>query len=189
MLACATTAHAGPYVVHGYSSWFSGPCDGADSGSTGSGIPARIPGIALPETRTYGRWFLVVDESSGARALAVHSDYGPAGFTGRVIDLTYSLVARFKVYGGGPCFGNYPNGIVTATKIVRDLRYPSCGWAGRMAGRYLRHRVGKLGRPGNCLHGTAVKAMTKYLYHLHRPKAARSRTVTLGAWRALLKAR
>ena len=115
---------------------------------------------------------------------------GPASWTGRNVDVNYTLAGKlgYPVTGGG-CVLGYPNGYVSLAQIVVGLKYPSCGWAGRLAGRYLRHRVGKLGRPGNCLYGSAARAMRSYQFRLHRPKAARSRTVTLGTWRALLKAR
>lgn len=188
-LIVVPAAQAGPLTIDGASSWFSGSCDGADNGITASGIPASIPGIALPRRDTFGDWFVVLDHSSGRRALAVHSDYGPAGSTGRVIDLTYSLVARFQVYGAGPCFYNFPNGRVTATKIVADLHYPSCGWAARQATIELRKRAGPLGAPGTCLYGKLARKLRSFQFRIHHPHNARAGVVDLGTWRALYRAR
>lgn len=185
LLLFVAPSHAGPHRFGGASSWFAGPCDSGDSGHSASGISNRVPGFATLFV-PFGKWYLI--ETEGHRALGVSLDRGPASWTGRIIDLNYTLVARLRAWGPGPCFYSYPNGRVTATRIIRDLRYPSCGWAGRMAGRYLRHRVGRLGQPGNCLDRNAARAMRRYQRHLRRPHAARTGTVDLATWRALLRA-
>jgi hypothetical protein len=180
----APAAHAETFA--GHSSWYGGPCDrGQDNNRTASGIPNTVPGFATRWV-PFGRWYLI--ETQGRRALGMSLERGPASRTGRTTDLNYTLVARLRAWGAGPCFPSYPNGWVTATRIDPALRYPSCGWAARLAGKELRHRVRSLGRPGNCLIGSAADRLRRFQRAHRRPHAARTGTVDLATWRLLYRA-
>jgi hypothetical protein len=176
-------------TIAGFSSWYGGPCDGYDNNRTASGMPNTVPGFATRWV-PFGRWFVVTEARSGRRALGMSLERGPAVWTGRVIDLNYTLAGRlgYPLTRGG-CVLGYPNGWVVARQVVVGLRYPSCGWAARRAGYWLRQRVGRLGRPGNCLHGRAATRMRRWQRSIGRPRAGRRRALDLGTWRALYRAR
>lgn len=76
-------------------SWFGGPNDGSTSQTTASGAPTSTPGIAVYNRATLGGYWKVTDTKTGRSAVLKQTDLGPAPWTGRKIDLTYSALNRF----------------------------------------------------------------------------------------------
>ncbi|HTA98677.1 MAG TPA: hypothetical protein VK730_13675 [Solirubrobacteraceae bacterium] len=82
-------------AVTGKVSWFGGPNDSTDSGHTASGATTATPGIAVYNRATLGGYWKVTDTKTGRSAVLKQTDLGPAPFTGRKIDVTYSALNRF----------------------------------------------------------------------------------------------
>lgn len=181
-LAHATTS---PLTFAGGSSWYGGPADSGDNNITASGIPNSVPGFASRFV-PFGWWFLVTAQN-GHRALGESVDRGPASFTGRIIDLDYTLVGRLG-YGPGPYYFNYDNGHVTATRILPGARYPSCGWWARDVFRQLQRIHGRK-YPGrtDCLTGGHAKALHRWQRRHHLGDGWRS-TVGFRTYRLLYRA-
>src|SRR6185437_8366522 len=82
-------------AVTGKVSWFGGPGDSTDSGRTALGLTTATPGIAVYNRATLGGYWRVTDTKAGRSAVLRQTDLGPAPFTGRKIDVTYSALNRF----------------------------------------------------------------------------------------------
>lgn len=83
------------HTVSGKVSWFGGPRDSTDSGHTASGGTTATPGIAVYNRATLGGYWRVTDQKTGRSVVLKQTDLGPAPFTGRKIDVTYSALNRF----------------------------------------------------------------------------------------------
>jgi len=79
--------------VSGKLSWFGGPGDATDSGRTASGGTTAEPGIAVYNRATLGGYWRVTTPN-GKTVVLKQTDLGPAPFTGRKIDVTYSALAQ-----------------------------------------------------------------------------------------------
>ncbi len=82
-------------TVEGKVSWFGGPNDHTDSGRTALGLTTATPGIAVYNRATLGGYWRVTDAKTGRSVVLRQTDLGPAPFTGRKIDVTYSALSRF----------------------------------------------------------------------------------------------
>ncbi len=106
-------------AVNGRVSWFGGPHDSTDSGHTASGGTTREPGIAIYNRATLGGYWRVT-APNGKTAVVRQTDLGPAPFTGRKIDVTYSALGKF-----GYNEGNFPtNSEFRATYLGRNGHTP-----------------------------------------------------------------
>lgn len=94
------------HTVSGKISWFGGPSDPSAGGTPASGIPISTPGIATYNRATLGGYFLVT-APNGRRAVLRQTDLGPAPWTGRAIDFTYSSLPLL-----GYSQGNFPTDAV-----------------------------------------------------------------------------
>lgn len=89
--------------VNGKVSWFGGPHDAETGNSkTASGASTSEPGIAIYNRATLGGYWKVT-ANNGKTAVLKQTDLGPAPFTGRAIDVTYSALGKF-----GYNEGNFP---------------------------------------------------------------------------------
>jgi murein DD-endopeptidase MepM/ murein hydrolase activator NlpD len=79
--------------VSGKVSWFGGRNDPTDSGHTASGGTTREPGIAIYNKATLGGYWRVT-APNGRTAILRQTDLGPAPFTGRKVDVTYSALGQ-----------------------------------------------------------------------------------------------
>lgn len=75
-------------------SWFGGPADSTDSGHTANGETTKTPGIAVYNHGTLGGYWRV-KAPNGKTAVLKQTDIGPAPWTGRKIDVTYSALNKF----------------------------------------------------------------------------------------------
>ena len=91
----ANTPTAQGNSVSGKISWFGGPNDKTSGHWTASGEPVSRPGIAIYNTATLKGYWLLKGPSSNLW-IVKQTDIGPAPWTGRTIDYTYTLV---KVMG------------------------------------------------------------------------------------------
>lgn len=83
-------------------SWFGGPGDPTDSGHTANGETTKTPGIAVYNHGTLGGYWRV-KAPNGKTVVLKQTDIGPAPWTGRKIDVTYSALNKF-----GFNEGNFP---------------------------------------------------------------------------------
>lgn len=77
-------------VLSGKGSWFGdapGWRDPMNGSTTASGRPTSVPGIALRSRKTLGKLFEVTTPD-GRRFILPQTDYGPARWTGRLVDIT-----------------------------------------------------------------------------------------------------
>lgn len=81
--------------ISGKVSWFGGPNDSSAGTRTASGAPTAAPGIAVYNRATLGGYWRVTDTKTGRSAVLKQTDLGPAPWTGRKIDVTYSALGRF----------------------------------------------------------------------------------------------
>lgn len=82
--------------LSGRVSWFGGPNDGETGNKlTASGALTSTPGIAIYNRATLGGYWRVTDTKTGRSAVLRQTDLGPAPWTGRKIDITYSALNRF----------------------------------------------------------------------------------------------
>lgn len=88
--------------LNGKVSWFGGPHDPTDSGHTASGGTTAEPGIAVYNRATLGGYWRVTG-ANGRTAVLKQTDLGPAPWTGRKIDVTYSALGKL-----GYNEGNFP---------------------------------------------------------------------------------
>lgn len=75
-------------------SWFGGPADSTDSGHTANGETTKTPGIAVYNHGTLNGYWRV-KAPNGKTAVLKQTDIGPAPWTGRKIDVTYSALGKF----------------------------------------------------------------------------------------------
>lgn len=80
--------------VNGKGSWFGGPSDSMDSGHTATGGTTKEPGIAVYNHGTLGGYWRVT-APNGRTVVVRQTDIGPAPWTGRKIDVTYSALNKF----------------------------------------------------------------------------------------------
>ncbi|HZV74576.1 MAG TPA: hypothetical protein VFF79_12735 [Conexibacter sp.] len=151
---------------------------------TASGISLAVPGFASRAGAPYGdRW--IVELPNGHRVIAVHSDYGPAAWTGRVLDATYSLL-QAGGYGAGPCF-DYPTGATVSAFQVVEFHYPSCSPTAGIVVRQLHRIEHRHGR--QCITGPEVGLLSRWQHHEREFWSAGHHTVTWATWRRLFNAR
>src|SRR5437660_693197 len=81
-------------TVRGKISYFGGPTDSTAGPTTASGAPVGVPGIALYNRATLGGYWRV-RAPNGRTAIVKQTDLGPAPWTGRAIDFTYSSLGHF----------------------------------------------------------------------------------------------
>lgn len=97
--ACASAPASVPaagtagQTLTGRVSWFGGPHDATTGSTTASGAPTSQPGIAVYDTATLGGYWQV-QFPNGHVAVLQQTDIGPAPWTGRVLDVTYSALAQ-----------------------------------------------------------------------------------------------
>jgi hypothetical protein len=77
----------------GKGSWFGGPSDSTDSGHTANGETTKTPGIAVYNHGTLGGYWRV-KSPNGKTVVLKQTDIGPAPWTGRKIDVTYSALGK-----------------------------------------------------------------------------------------------
>lgn len=75
-------------------SWFGGPGDPTDSGHTANGETTKTPGIAVYNHSTLNGYWRV-RAPNGKTVVLKQTDIGPAPWTGRKIDVTYSALGKF----------------------------------------------------------------------------------------------
>jgi hypothetical protein len=101
--------------VRGRISWFGGPNDPTDSGHTANGLTTATPGIAVYNQATLGGYWKVTAPNGRTRVIQ-QTDIGPAPWTGRLIDFTYSALNLF-----GYSEGNFPtNATASAVYLGKD---------------------------------------------------------------------
>lgn len=101
--------------LHGKVSQFGGPNDPTDSGHTANGMTTATPGIAVYNEKTLGGYWKVTT-ANGRTRIIQQTDIGPAPWTGRLIDFTYSAVHLF-----GYTEQNFPtDSIATAVYLGKD---------------------------------------------------------------------
>lgn len=102
-------------TLRGKVSWFGGPNDSTDSGKTALGLSTATPGIAVYDNSTLGGYWKVTTENGRTQVIR-QTDIGPAPWTGRVVDITYSALSHF-----GYNEGNFPtDSFVTAVYLGKD---------------------------------------------------------------------
>lgn len=99
-------ARGGRLFTSGRASWFGGPNDGMNTG-TAIGVPDTTPGIALYNQGTLRKYF-DVESPQGRRARLQQIDFGPAPWTGKVLDITSAALSAF-----GFNEKNFPTGVGT----------------------------------------------------------------------------
>lgn len=78
-------------TTSGLISWFGGPGDATTGPTTASGAPVTQPGIAVYNRATLGGWWLL-KLPNGKLTTIQQTDIGPAPYTGRKFDFTYSAL-------------------------------------------------------------------------------------------------
>jgi len=78
-------------ALNGKVSWFGGPHDSKAGPTTATGISVTHPGIAVYNGATEGGWWWV-RFPNGRTAILQQTDFGPAPWTGRVLDVLYSAL-------------------------------------------------------------------------------------------------
>lgn len=102
-------------TLKGKVSWFGGPKDGSDSGHTALGLTTATPGIAVYNEATLGGYWNVTFPN-GRKKVLRQTDIGPAPWTNRVVDVTYSALASI-----GYSESNFPtDSEVTAEYLGKD---------------------------------------------------------------------
>lgn len=103
-------------TLKGKVSWFGGPND-SETGTknTALGLSTDVPGIAVYDQGTLGGYWKVTTENGRSKVIR-QTDIGPAPYTGRVVDITYSALASF-----GYTEGDFPtDSVVTAVYLGKD---------------------------------------------------------------------
>lgn len=119
-------AGTGGKTLTGRVSWFGGPHDATTGSTTASGAPTSQPGIAVYDTATLGGYWQI-RLPNGRVAVLQQTDVGPAPWTGRVLDVTYSALAQL-----GYSEQSFPtDATITAAYVGRDTTAASdCAAAG-----------------------------------------------------------
>jgi len=94
----------GKLFTQGKASWFGGPNDGMNVG-TATGVPDTTPGIALYSAATKNKYFNVY-APNGRWHKERQIDFGPAPWTGKVLDITSAALKHF-----GFNEKNFPTGV------------------------------------------------------------------------------
>ena len=94
----------GNLFTQGKASWFGGPNDGMNIG-TATGVPDTTPGIALYNAATKNKYFNVY-APNGRWHKERQIDFGPAPWTGKVLDITSAALSHF-----GFNEKNFPTGV------------------------------------------------------------------------------
>lgn len=96
--ARASTHHSDrhPLILAGKVSVYGPPYEGA--GTTATGESSAQPGFAS-RLGPFGRSYCVTLHQGRLHAILRRIDYGPASWTGRVLDLTGSALSRFRGHG------------------------------------------------------------------------------------------
>jgi hypothetical protein len=101
--------------LRGKVSQFGGPNDPTDSGHTANGMTTATPGIAVYNENTLGGYWKVTT-ANGRTQVIQQTDIGPAPWTGRLIDFTYSAVHLF-----GYTQQNFPtDSVASAVYLGKD---------------------------------------------------------------------
>ena len=79
--------------LSGKISWFGGPQDPSAQGTPASGIPITQPGIAVNNAATLKGWWLL-KLPNDELTMIQQTDRGPAAWTGRAFDFTYSALPK-----------------------------------------------------------------------------------------------
>src|SRR6185437_3785017 len=102
-------------TLRGKISWFGGPNDSSSGPTTASGAPVTTPRIAVYNRSTLGGYWRVTAPNGRTRIIQ-QTDIGPAPWTGRVIDFTYSSLRLF-----GYSEADFPtNAVASAVYLGKD---------------------------------------------------------------------
>lgn len=102
-------------TLTGKVSWFGGPHDASAQGPTASGQPTSTPGVAVYDTATLGGYWHI-QLPNGTSAVLQQTDVGPAPWTGRALDITYSALPQL-----GYTEHDFPtDATITATYVGKD---------------------------------------------------------------------
>lgn len=113
-------AGTGGQTLRGKVSWFGGPNDSMSGPTTASGLPVTQPGIAIYNSETL-RGYWVVRFPNGRTAVLQQTDFGPAPWTGRVVDVLSSALPAL-----GYTEGNFPTDAqVVARYLGKNPKYSS----------------------------------------------------------------
>lgn len=97
-------------------SWFGGPQDSSSGPTTSSGAPVSYPAISTYNQATKGGYWLV-HMPNGRTAVLKQTDIGPAPWTGRNFDFTYTALPLL-----GYSTGNFPTDAnITATYLGKSV--------------------------------------------------------------------
>lgn len=80
-------------TLHGRVSWFGGPNDAMAGDQTATGVSTSEPGVAVYNQKTLGGYWQIRFPNRRVVALK-QTDIGPAPWTKRVLDVTYSALAQ-----------------------------------------------------------------------------------------------
>lgn len=131
-------------TFQGRSSWFGGPCDGmshlqtAHEAWTSTGLwmfsrdlKQAYPGVAIFDHSLARKHVLLTDTHTGRRVVATVLDYGPAPWTGKIVDLDpgAAIGLGFHAYPPKWCVNDYPTGRVLRVTILKRGR--AAVWAAR----------------------------------------------------------
>lgn len=97
---------------------FGGPSDPSDSGRTASGGTTATPGIAMRNRATLGGYYLLQSLSTHRAAIVPHTDLGPADWTGREWDITYSAMPWL----GNPATDTQAKGTYLGKRLPAGLK-------------------------------------------------------------------
>lgn len=145
VLTCGITgtANARPLTLTGPSSWYGGPCDKYDN-NIPKWLPGdrnRTPGIALRRYDTPRRYFLLTLVKTKRKVVVRHSDYGPHGSTGKLVDVNYTAA---KGLGYSGCHDDYPTWAkvrITLLTSKKSVKYWSKKTATRLDDRRIASRL------------------------------------------------
>lgn len=130
---------ASALTFDGKSSWYGGLCDKQDNN-----IPAwlphdknQTPGIALRRYDTKREYFLLTLLRTKRKVVVRHTDYGPARFTGRAVDVNYTA-AQGLGYSG--CHDDYPTDSRVRVTLLKS-RKSRHHWVAKTATRLDDRRI------------------------------------------------